>query len=216
MLNKDGFDKWSNEYDACVKESYIKKEYPFDGYFDTLDIIYREIKPGSKVLDVGCGTGVLTKKIYDLNCAVYGIDFSEKMLRIARERTPDARLYKCDFNDGLPAEITKEKFDYIISTYALHHLEDAAKAKFISKLAGILNDGGKIIIGDVCFTNESEMEKCKIKAGDNFDNDEIYIVADKIVPLLEEKGLSVKYRKVSHCAGILYIEKTPDFRTLKL
>ena len=62
MLSKDGFDKWSKEYDKDVKECYINKEYPFDGYFDVFDIILNQLKVNSKVLDVGFGTGILTKK----------------------------------------------------------------------------------------------------------------------------------------------------------
>lgn len=80
MLNKNGFDKWTKEHDNDVKECYIKKEYSFDGYFDVFDIILSQIKNNSKVLDVGFGTGILTKKIYDLDCQVFGIDFSEKVV----------------------------------------------------------------------------------------------------------------------------------------
>lgn len=207
MLNKSGFDNWSKEYDKDVKECYINKEYPFDGYFDVFDIILNQIKNGSKVLDVGFGTGILTKKIYDLDCKVFGIDFSEKMVLISKEKMPNAIFYQQDFNDDLPENLKKEKFDYIISTYAMHHLNDVKKVDFILQLSNMLNGDGKIIIGDISFTNNQEQEVCKRKAQDGWDNEEIYIVADKIIPLLREKGLIVKYNQISSCSGILYIEK---------
>ena len=207
MLSKDGFEKWSEEYDNDVKECYINKEYPFDGYFDVFDIILNQIKTNSKVLDVGFGTGILTKKIYDLGCQVFGIDFSEKMVLISKEKMPNAVFYQQDFNDDLPYELTKERFDCIISTYAMHHLSDIKKVDFIVELANMLKKDGKIIIGDISFTNAQEQEECKNKAQDGWDSDEIYIVADEIMPLLKEKGLVVKYEQVSSCSGILYIEK---------
>lgn len=207
MLSRDGFDKWSKEYDNDVKECYLNKEYPFDGYFDVFDIILNQIKINSKVLDVGFGTGILTKKIYDLGCQVFGIDFSEKMVLISKEKMPKAKFYQQDFNDGLPYELKKERFDRIISTYALHHLDDMKKVDFIVELANILNKDGKIIIGDISFTNHQEQEQCKNKTQNGWDSDEIYIVADKIIPLLEAKGLAVKYEQVSSCSGLLYIEK---------
>lgn len=207
MLSKDGFNKWSKEYDNDVKECYINKEYPFDGYFDVFDIILNQIKTNSKVLDVGFGTGILTKKVYDLGCQVFGIDFSEKMVLISKEKMPKAKFYQQDFNDDLPYELKEETFDYIISTYAMHHLDDIKKVDFIVELVNMLKKDGKIIIGDISFTNDQEQEECKSKAQDGWDSDETYIVANRIIPLLKEKGFLVKYEQISSCSGILYIEK---------
>ncbi len=207
MLSKDGFDKWAQEYDNDVKECYINKEYPFDGYFDVFDIILKQINSNTKVLDVGFGTGILTKKIYDLGCQVSGIDFSEKMVLISQEKMPKAQFYQQDFNDELSEILKREKFDYIISTYAMHHLDDHKKVDFIFQLSNMLSEGGKIIIGDISFIDDKNKEMCKRNAKDGWDDDEIYIVADKILPLLKEKGLIVKYTQVSSCSGILYATK---------
>lgn len=207
MLSKDGFDKWSKEYDNDVRDSYLNKEYPFDGYFDVFDIILSQVRSGSKVLDVGFGTGILTKKMYDLDCNIYGIDFSEKMVLISKEKMPNAKFYQQDFNDELPIELKKEKFDYIISTYAFHHLNDTKKVSFIEELSSMLNDNGKIIIGDIAFKTSNDQEDCKKKAGNGWDSDEIYMIASDIVPKLESLNFKVKYNQVSSCSGILEIEK---------
>ncbi|NLY86578.1 MAG: class I SAM-dependent methyltransferase [Tissierellia bacterium] len=42
-------------------------------------------------------------------------------------------LIQYDFSRGLPAELENKHFDYIISTYAMHHLEDEDKIRLISK-----------------------------------------------------------------------------------
>ena len=207
MLNKEGFDKWAQEYDKDVKECYLNKEYPFDGYFDVFDIILNQIQKNSRILDVGFGTGILTKQIYDKGCIVYGIDFSEKMVFISKEKMPNATFYQVDFNDDLPNELKQEKFDYIISTYAFHHLDDNKKVDFIIELSKMLNESGNIIIGDISFKNQNEQKVCKSKAQDGWDNDEIYIIADKIIPQLQLKGFNVEYNQISSCSGILKIQK---------
>ena len=207
MLSKDGFDKWSKEYDNDVRDSYLNKEYPFDGYFDVFDIILSQVKSGAKVLDVGFGTGILTKKMYDLECDIYGIDFSEEMVLISKEKMPNATFYQLDFNDDLPLKLKEEKFDYIISTYAFHHLTDDKKVSFIQELSNMLNDNGKIIIGDIAFRTSDEQEECKTNAGDGWDSDEIYMIASDIIPRLEALNFHVKYNQVSSCSGLLEVEK---------
>lgn len=205
MLNKAGFDKWSKDYDNDVKKSYLNKEYPFDGYFDVFDIILNQIKSNSKILDVGFGTGVLTKKIYDLDCDVYGIDFSEEMVLISKEKMPNATFYQLDFNDSMPEVLKSQRFDYIISTYALHHLDNDKKIEFISELSEMLNKDGKIIIGDVGFNNQQEHDLCKDTVGEGWDSDEIYMIADDLLLKLQTKGFKVEYNQISSCAGILTI-----------
>ena len=206
MLDKKGFDLWAKEYDNEVNSCYQNKEYPFDGYYDVLDSVLSRIKPGSKVLDIGFGTGVLTKKAYDANCEIHGIDFSSEMVSIAKSKMPRGRFYECDFNNNLPDAILGEKFDYIISTYAIHHLTDHKKVKFISLLKKLLNNKGKIIIGDIAFSTKQELAQCA-KNTKGFDKDEIYIVAETFLPQLKESKITAKFYKMSHYAGIIIIEK---------
>jgi len=204
MLDKKGFDLWSKDYDNEVNTCYINKEYPFDGYYDVLANILSSIKPNSKVLDIGFGTGILTKKIYDNNCEVYGIDFSSEMVNISKNKMPNGKFYECDFNNELPSDILNQKYDYIISTYAIHHLTDTKKIEFILLLKTLLKDNGKIIIGDISFLNEEELNECKNKYN-GFDKDEIYIVADKFIEDLKNVGINCEYNKMSSCAAILTI-----------
>src|ERR1700734_1844041 len=42
-------------------------------------------KPGERILDVGCGDGILTKKIADLGCTVVGVDASADFVTSARK-----------------------------------------------------------------------------------------------------------------------------------
>lgn len=206
MLDSNGFDLWADDYDKSVNLNEENNDYPFAGYKDVLNFIYKEVrgKESAEVLDIGFGTGVLTTKLYNDGYKIYGIDFSSKMISIAKKKMPEALLMNWDFNRGLPHEITDHHFDFIISTYAIHHLKGDAKFNFIKSLAPHLYKDGKIIIGDVSFETRDKLEKCKAKYTDCWDYDEDYFIAEEILNNFNDEYIC-NYKKISHCAGVLTI-----------
>ncbi|MBQ7898723.1 MAG: class I SAM-dependent methyltransferase [Bacteroidales bacterium] len=178
--------------------------YPFAGYKKVLAGIYEAIRlgQGKRVLDIGFGTGVLAGMLYKNGYEITGIDFSERMIQIAQEKMPSARLIHHDFSKGLPAELADSKYDAIICTYAIHHLDDAAKTKFLKELQTHLNIAGKIYIGDVAFCTREELNACRESCGDEWDGDEFYIVAEEV----SREIVGVQFEKVSYCAGILSLD----------
>lgn len=206
MLNNQGFDLWANDYDRTVNISEENNEYPFAGYKDVLNYIYNQAKEqiGSNILDIGFGTGILTTQLYNYGYNITGIDFSSNMIDIAKKKMPDALLINWDFAKGLPEKIRSCKFDYIISTYAIHHLTDEEKIKFIKSLANLLNTNGKVLIGDISFETRKELEECNNIYKEIWDNDEIYFTADEIKNALNDTCYCT-YIKISHCAGVLTV-----------
>ena len=57
---------------------------------DVLKLI--DAPAGSRVLDLGCGNGALTKKLKEFGFQAQGMDASEDMLAVAREKHPDIRF----------------------------------------------------------------------------------------------------------------------------
>ncbi|KIL43757.1 class I SAM-dependent methyltransferase [Jeotgalibacillus campisalis] len=206
MLNQKGFNLWANDYDKTVQVSEEKNEYPFAGYKKILNMIFNEVmkKPQSNVLDIGFGTGVLTGKLYENGHAIDGIDFSSEMIRHAQMKMPDANLMEWDFSKGLPDSLKQKKYDFIISTYALHHLSDREKVGFIHNLLPLLSKTGKILIGDISFKNRQQLEQCKSDNLSHWDHDEFYFAADEITEALTPYG-HCEYQSVSHCGGIFVI-----------
>ena len=205
LLNGQGFDLWADGYDKDVGLSDESGTYPFAGYREFLNHIYREVlrKKGADVLDIGFGTGTLTAKLYQNGCAVWGQDFSEKMIAIAGQKMPDARLCAGDFTKGLHPSLTERRYDAIVATYSLHHLTDAQKPPFLRSLLALLRDGGKIFIGDVAFRTREELERCRREAGGSWDPDEICFVYDE----LKEFFPALEFTPFSHCAGVLTLAK---------
>ena len=201
MLNSKGFDLWADGYDQAVGVSDEENAYPFAGYKEILDKIFRTVieTPGAVVLDIGFGTGTLTAKLYEHGCVIYGQDFSSKMIELASAKMPHAHLYQGDFTKGLSEPLRHQTYDYIIATYSLHHLTDDLKKVFLSDLLGRLNKNGKILIGDVAFETREELDQCRQQAGDEWDDDEIYFVVNE----LKKDFPALLFTKISYCAGIL-------------
>src|SRR5438552_14516034 len=77
---------------------------------------------GLTVLDAGCGTGYLSKKLRDRGALVTGIDFSERMIEIARATHPDIG-FRVDSCSELRT-IGDEHFDVVIANYVLMDVPD--------------------------------------------------------------------------------------------
>ena len=203
MLNSKGFDLWADGYDKTVGISDEENTYPFAGYKEVLGLIFKAIMETTNavVLDIGFGTGTLTKKLYEQGCSIFGQDFSARMIALASEKMPDAHLYQGDFSKGLVEQLQNRHYDYIVATYSLHHLTDAQKSVFLTELRDHLKENGKIMIGDVAFETRKDLERCRLAAGDAWDDEEIYFVAEELRKDLP--GLS--FMQVSDCAGILIL-----------
>ena len=204
MLNKKGFDLWADGYDKSVGLSDEENTYPFAGYKDVLGGIFGIImqKPGAAVLDIGFGTGTLTAKLYEHGCKVYGQDFSPRMIELAAQKMPEARLFQGDFSRGLAEPLMEQRYDFIVATYSLHHLSDEQKVSFLRMLQGLLSPGGRILIGDVGFESRSQLEQCRQENGDGWDDEEFYFVAEE----MKKDFPAMTFTKISHCAGILSLE----------
>ncbi|NJP39655.1 class I SAM-dependent methyltransferase [Oscillospiraceae bacterium HV4-5-C5C] len=210
MLNKDGFDLWSDRYDVSVKEADERNQYPFAGYTRLMNAIYGTIMEHSpaKVLDIGFGTALLTSRLYDAGNQITGIDFSAEMIRIASIKMPTATLLQWDFSLGIPPVLSEQSFDFIVSTYALHHLTDAAKVSFISSLLNLLEAKGVLLIGDVCFRSREELRLCKAASRDSWDNDEVYFVVSELEEQLSPV-CELVFHEFSFCSGVIEFRKKP-------
>jgi trans-aconitate methyltransferase len=94
-------------------------------------------KPGERILDLGCGDGVLTKKLADLGCEVVAIDSSVQQIEAARRLGLNASVAG---GEDLPY---REEFDAVFSNAVLHWIRRADVM-----LAGVyrsLKPGGRFV-----------------------------------------------------------------------
>lgn len=98
---------------------------------------------GKKILDAGCGPGVLSSVLVDKGASVTAIDYSSEMIRLTNERIENkARIIEFNLND--PLDIFKdEEFDIIVSSLTIHYLKDLRL--FFSECNRILKDDGYMV-----------------------------------------------------------------------
>jgi trans-aconitate methyltransferase len=94
-------------------------------------------QPGERILDLGCGDGVLTKKIADLGCHVVGLDSSADLLAAAR------RLGLTVVEQDAAQIHFRSEFDAVFSNAALHWMKDADAV--ISRVAHALRPKGRFV-----------------------------------------------------------------------
>jgi tRNA (cmo5U34)-methyltransferase len=100
-----------------------------------------------RVLDLGCGDGRLLAKVLDRRpgASGVGVDFSEAMLSAARERFDGeerVELVEHDLNRPLPE---LGEFDAVVSSMAIHHLEDDRKRELYGECLQLLAPGGAFL-----------------------------------------------------------------------
>ena len=203
MLSNHDFDLWADGYDRSVGISDEVGTYPFAAYRQIMNEIYNRVlaRCGKAVLDIGFGTGTLTAKLYEQGCGIWGQDFSRRMMELAREKMPGAKLYQGDFSRGLVEELRQNKYDAIIATYSLHHLTDEQKISLLEILLPLLNDGGSVYIGDVMFETRTELKKHRTLLDKEWDDEEIYFVADELARSFPQ----MRFEPFSFCSGIIEI-----------
>jgi len=113
-----GYEEWSGIYDGPnpMIETEERVVHP----------ILRDLaRPGMAALDAACGTGRQAALLHELGCSTVGLDQSEAMLSIAREKLPEAQFEVGDV-EHLP--FADDEFDLAIVSLALCHLVDPGAA----------------------------------------------------------------------------------------
>lgn len=202
MYDVDQFEGWAVNYEQDAARWEAAGGYPFGGRTQVLRKVLElaGTRRGDKVLDLGCGPGVLLEPFSRAGCEVYGVDSARQMLALAERRVPGVHLCLADIRDALPAE-WGSGFRAITCTYAIHHISDEDKVELIGYLLGLLEPGGAVLVGDVAFATREDLCAARAEAGDEWDDEELYCVADELAESLP--GLS--FHKVTDWAGVVEV-----------
>lgn len=142
--SKAAFDEQAPIYDEGMQGDHARALYPC-----ILEEARRAMEgiPAPSVLDVGCGTGMLSEQLLSAlpSCRLAGIDLSPAMVERARARLAgraevrEADAERLPFHDGV--------FDLVVCNDSFHHYPDPDRAAF--QMWRVLRKGGALVLGDV-------------------------------------------------------------------
>jgi ubiquinone biosynthesis O-methyltransferase len=139
------FDPIANEYDLWY-------ERPLGRFVDEVEtklaLELFQPKPGMYVLDVGCGTGNFSIKLARLGVKVVGIDISEEMLKIAREKAERLGL-QIEFvkMDVYSLQFPSDHFDGVFSMATFEFIHQPKRA--FEEMMRVLKPSGYLLIGTI-------------------------------------------------------------------
>lgn len=171
---------------------------------DSLAIIASKIRPGSKVLDVGCGAGNLATLLRGKNCRIWGIELDAENAAASEKSGGYEKVCREDLND-FDKDIISENFDYVVCADVLEHVIDPEKVakrlmqklvadgKFIISVPNVAHASIKanLLLNDWTYTELGIMDKTHLR----------FFTADSLAVFLSNLGL---------------ISETWDYTTLPL
>ena len=150
----------------------------------------------NKVMDLGCGDGILGKFILSEypNIELFSIDFSDTMLDAARknmENMDTVHFMKLDFSFSNWTEAVNKSggFDLIISGFSIHHQPDERKREIYQEIYNLLNLNG-------IFLNLEHVSSTSMAVGEVFDNyfiDSLFSFHNKANPDTKRHMVAEKY-----------------------
>ena len=171
------------------------------------------VDPGSKVLDVACGTDRLSVIVSELGGIYHGIDVSSDMVAIAKEKQPDADIQVADAR-AIPHK--DGKFDIVTGVKFLKWIPDDETLKAIlEEIARVLKPGGFVFLHQKIATLQAQPyslkvavahlvlrrhKKKKVKSGDDETIRTRAIEEDTFLTLCTQAGL--EFRSVSLVKGV--------------
>jgi len=119
---------------------------------------------GMRVLDLGCGTGMLSMHLQSLGADVTAVDFSDVAIARAREKKSDISFVCADLTKPFPFD--DNVFDLVCDSHTSHCIVDEQKRKtFFKESTRVLKMGG-------LFLMETMVRSSKMKFPDNYSYDE--------------------------------------------
>lgn len=119
------------------------------------------------IIDLGCGDGAVTKTLLDVNDNLLTtlIDGSKHMLESARKNIPDANIKESiniSFQDLYGSSVIKDNADFMVSSLAIHHLNENEKSQLFKYIYTKLNFGGLFINYDPVLPPSQELEQFEL------------------------------------------------------
>ena len=139
--------EWQKQIEGAYDEGaagYDKSwQAPYEWLQESRDNFVSNVKQGSVVLDLGCGTGLDSKWLTEQNYRVIGSDVSRNMLKYARRRCPTVPFFLSDLS---MLDLPKDSFEAIWFSYVLLHIPRNEVDDLLKRIKNWLIKGGVLFL----------------------------------------------------------------------
>jgi SAM-dependent methyltransferase len=153
-----------DDHNAITIDQFTRQAEPFASLhtartdIDILRLIREtsRVGPGSRVLDVACGPGLVALHLAEAAGHVTGLDLTPAMLDKARELQGKVGLDNLSWDlgraDSLP--YPEASFDAVVTRFSFHHLKDPERA--LTEMVRVCRAGGRVVVCDVYTTTPEQ------------------------------------------------------------
>ncbi|MGF7047852.1 putative AdoMet-dependent methyltransferase [Paenibacillus sp. DS2015] len=206
--DKWNFDQLALTHDAIVADNSGN----YADYESTLNLIVQWVAPGigEYGLDMGTGTGNLAVKFSLQGAHMSGVDQSKGMLRQCQQKYPNLETRLGNF---LTIPYVGEQFDFVVSSFAFHHLTDDQQQLALEEIRRVLKPHGRICIADLMVTdvlmNEQTDERIDKQGTEHLDEYSnihtlLYPNVSRLIQWFENHGYIINHRQVNSLLHVIY------------
>ncbi|TDF92358.1 MerR family transcriptional regulator [Paenibacillus piri] len=210
-LRTNWTDKWNFDHQALTHDERILNDAnEYKDYDQALRQVVQWVAPkaGERGLDIGTGTGNLAGKFLLQGIRMAAVDQSMEMLKQASRKYAGLEVKRGNF---LAIPYMDGQFDFIVTTFALHHITDEQKQLALGEMRRVLKPHGTICIADLMFENASHRdayltslnEQGHTGLADAVQN-KYYSVCPSLLQWFEDNGYITKHRQINELLHIVY------------
>ncbi|MDO8528463.1 MAG: methyltransferase domain-containing protein [Nanoarchaeota archaeon] len=118
--NERAYNKFAEQYHKDLLNSETNFWHKFVEKPAMMSLLKGNIK-NKEVLDLGCGSGIFTKRLSSMGVDITGLDLSESLINIARRENPKIKFY---VGNAKKTPFKKIQFDVITSSLMVHYVKD--------------------------------------------------------------------------------------------
>ncbi|WP_163528845.1 MerR family transcriptional regulator [Halobacillus ihumii] len=206
------FDEQAKEYDQSIKTTGYRfnvHEHYQEALTKVSELI--EAAPEEWGVDIGTGTGNLAARFLENGANMIGVDQSEEMLKVCSQKHP-----KMDLRHGhfLSLPVMDHQVNFVVSSYALHHIPDQEKELALAEMDRVLAENGRIAIADLMFENKKEKDRTLALYEQEGNQEAVEAIQDEfyadrsiLIDWFEKQGYAVETLQLNAILHVLYAEK---------
>jgi ubiquinone/menaquinone biosynthesis C-methylase UbiE len=169
-------------------QNYVSQFYEESRYQKDYSLLYHKwwnkkmlsfVSVNGKVLDNGCGTGIMGSTLSDAPELLVGLDISINMLKYAK-----CRLDKIVHGDSQKLPFQDNSFNVVIGRSLLHHLPDPFQG--LKEMARVLKNNGEMIIVDTNNSILSHVPRIIANKGKHFSDDHKNMSHKELIHMIQQ------------------------------